>query len=140
MTADMGIVFLVLGGALVLFITEIVAVDIAALLCLAALMITDVLSPQQALAALHQGISLLPHEQREAFLLKEESGLSLEEIAAVIDKRGGTAAADPPPEPPDGRRRGVPRPYPGAPRIGWRADLPSPHPRGGLGRSPAQND
>ena len=39
---------------------------------------------QQALTALHQGIGLLPHEQREAFLLKEESGLSLEEIAAVM--------------------------------------------------------
>jgi RNA polymerase sigma-70 factor (ECF subfamily) len=39
---------------------------------------------QQILAVLHAGIRQLPDVQREAFLLKEESGLSLDEIAEVM--------------------------------------------------------
>jgi RNA polymerase sigma-70 factor (ECF subfamily) len=39
---------------------------------------------QQILAVLHAGIRRLPDVQREAFLLKEESGLSLDEIAKVM--------------------------------------------------------
>jgi RNA polymerase sigma-70 factor (ECF subfamily) len=39
---------------------------------------------QQAVAALLDGIRLLPAEQQQAFLLKTESGLALEEIAAVM--------------------------------------------------------
>jgi RNA polymerase sigma-70 factor (ECF subfamily) len=39
---------------------------------------------QQSLAILLKSIRLLPEEQREAFLLKEESGLSLDQIAAVM--------------------------------------------------------
>jgi len=39
---------------------------------------------QQILAVLHEGIRQLPDVQREAFLLKEETGLSLDEIAAVM--------------------------------------------------------
>ena len=39
---------------------------------------------QQILAVLHAGIHQLPDVQREAFLLKEESGLSLDEIAEVM--------------------------------------------------------
>lgn len=39
---------------------------------------------QQAVAALLAGIRLLPAEQRQAFLLKVESGLSLEQIAEVM--------------------------------------------------------
>ena len=36
------------------------------------------------MAVLLEGIDLLPEEQRQAFLLKVESGLSLDEIAAVM--------------------------------------------------------
>ena len=39
---------------------------------------------QQILALLHASIRRLPDVQREAFLLKEETGLSLDEIAAVM--------------------------------------------------------
>ncbi len=39
---------------------------------------------QQILAVLHAGIRQLPDAQREAFLLKEETGLSLDEIAEVM--------------------------------------------------------
>jgi RNA polymerase sigma-70 factor, ECF subfamily len=39
---------------------------------------------QQILAVLHASIRQLPDVQREAFLLKEETGLSLDEIAAVM--------------------------------------------------------
>lgn len=39
---------------------------------------------QQAVARLLNGIKLLPEEQQQAFLLKVESGLSLEEIADVM--------------------------------------------------------
>jgi len=39
---------------------------------------------QQILAVLHAGIRQLPDVQREAFLLKEETGLSLDEIAEVM--------------------------------------------------------
>jgi len=39
---------------------------------------------QQILAVLHEGIRQLPDAQREVFLLKEESGLSLDEIAEVM--------------------------------------------------------
>ena len=39
---------------------------------------------QQILAVLQAGIQRLPDVQREAFLLKEESGLSLDEIAEVM--------------------------------------------------------
>lgn len=41
--------------------------------------------------ALHQAIAGLPAEQREAFLLKEEAGLGLEEIAAVTGVGSETA-------------------------------------------------
>ncbi len=40
---------------------------------------------QQILAVLRAGIRELPDVQREAFLLKEESGLSVDEIAEVMD-------------------------------------------------------
>jgi RNA polymerase sigma-70 factor (ECF subfamily) len=39
---------------------------------------------QQILAVLHAGIRALPEVQREVFLLKEETGLSLDEIAEVM--------------------------------------------------------
>jgi RNA polymerase sigma-70 factor (ECF subfamily) len=39
---------------------------------------------QQILAVLHAGIRQLPEVQREVFLLKEETGLSLDEIAEVM--------------------------------------------------------
>ena len=39
---------------------------------------------QEILAVLHAGIRKLPDLQRETFLLKEESGLSLDEIAEVM--------------------------------------------------------
>lgn len=39
---------------------------------------------RQAVATLLEGIRLLPDEQQQAFLLKAESGLSLEEIADVM--------------------------------------------------------
>ncbi len=42
-----------------------------------------VTNDQQAVAALHEGIKLLPLEQRQAFLLKAGSGLSVQEIAEV---------------------------------------------------------
>ena len=44
-----------------------------------------VANDRQILALLHQGIRELPEAQRQAFLLKEESGLSVEEIAEVMD-------------------------------------------------------
>jgi RNA polymerase sigma-70 factor (ECF subfamily) len=39
---------------------------------------------RQAIEVLLKGIRLLPGEQRQAFLLKEESGLSVEEIAEIM--------------------------------------------------------
>lgn len=39
---------------------------------------------RQAIEVLLEGIRLLPGEQRQAFLLKEESGLSIDEIAEVM--------------------------------------------------------
>ena len=36
-------------------------------------------------SALLAAVAALPHEQREAFLLREETGLSVEEIARVTD-------------------------------------------------------
>lgn len=44
-----------------------------------------VANDRQILALLHEGIRQLPEAQRQAFLLREESGLSLEEIAEVMD-------------------------------------------------------
>jgi len=51
---------------------------------------TDHINPErihndrQAVAALLEGIKLLPAEQQQAFLLKVQSGLSLEDIAEVM--------------------------------------------------------
>ncbi len=44
----------------------------------------DVLYTEQVRAALLAGIGTLPHAQREAFLLREEAGLSLAQIAELV--------------------------------------------------------
>jgi len=48
-------------------------------------------SAQQQVALLQKAISELPEAQREAFLLKENTGLSVEEIAAITDVNPETA-------------------------------------------------
>ncbi|MFN2337992.1 MAG: sigma factor-like helix-turn-helix DNA-binding protein, partial [Gammaproteobacteria bacterium] len=52
----------------------------------------DVLTAShQQLERLLQLLAALPEAQREVFLLREEAGLGLEEIARVIDARPETA-------------------------------------------------
>jgi len=46
---------------------------------------------QQAMAVMLELIQVLPEEQREAFLLKEEAGLSLDEIADITNVNRETA-------------------------------------------------
>ena len=55
MTIDIALVLIILGGALVLFVTEKVRMDVTALIVLGALVVTGLVAPQDAVAGFSNG-------------------------------------------------------------------------------------
>ena len=81
MTIEIGLVLIILGGALVLFVTEKVRMDVTALIVLGALVVTGLVSPEDAMAGFANGAVIAVWAM---FILSD--GLTRTGIANVIGR------------------------------------------------------
>ena len=81
MTIDIALVLIILGGALVLFVTEKVRMDVTALIVLGALVVTGLVTPQDAVAGFSNGAVIAVWAM---FILSD--GLTRTGIANVIGR------------------------------------------------------
>ncbi|MDE0361449.1 MAG: SLC13 family permease, partial [Rhodospirillaceae bacterium] len=81
MTIDIALVLFILGGALVLFVTEKVRMDVTALIVLGALSVTGLVTPQDAVAGFSNGAVIAVWAM---FILSD--GLTRTGIANVIGR------------------------------------------------------
>ena len=81
MTIDIALVLIILGGALVLFVTEKVRMDVTALIVLGALVLTGLVTPQNAVAGFSNGAVIAVWAM---FILSD--GLTRTGIANVIGR------------------------------------------------------